>query len=874
MVSPRLLTLWLAVATAGPAPAAPPRDPLVDADLPAAWKQRFWESPEAQALLALEPAALAQLVPAQAGFHFCGCPACGASETEDPLTWSPQKPEVVTCRRCAASFPNEKFPAKIEIAPGKPPAIPEEAVEVRPGRVHHYPYHLAEPTRQSYPDERFYLSAKRDDEARRFLARAALYLAVRAREQRDPSVALRAAALIVRFAQVYPVYAAHYDVPGRAKALHPADLRPPYRASYGTAKWDHSGALEVPLNLVLAYSILRNSPALREAGMLLGDESPGRTIERDFLRAAARFSRDQPEEPGEASLYVIRGLLAVGRLLGDNELTAAGCRRLRTLTRQSFSHDGLWADPRGSSQRRVVWMLDAWIEPWVPEAQAREMRGLLTLARAVPDLPETSKPTDDVMLAAWPAPRSVAPGRGPILLGGAGIVRLAVGEGPTALDLELSGAGGDGTRPATRLALRVAVGGQPALGDLDELPGRPDGLDRATASHNALLIDGLNQRESLALANQPDAGADILFYATDPDFQVAMLDDPRAYPRSADRYRHLVLTSTGPVGTYAVSLADVRGGLQHDQILAAAPGHEGRWQLTGQARPGPRSLLAPTLLYLPDARAENGRWFVQALGSFTELAQSPVTAPIRATLTGGPSALRAHVLGDLPATAYTATEPAAGTARRAALVLRRRSDGGETLASRFLTVLEPRGGPALRIGRVESPPESLVVVVMGERGTEHLVINARPGTEQTIPLTDGRSLVTDGLAVRVRGQEIVLAGGTVARIDSTRVEHAALEGTLRIVESDEQGRGLFATDARFPPGDSLVGRALLIRHGDGITRGWTIRQVDTLTDGTRIQVREAAGFHIDRRTGEARYDSFPGTSHPGPHRFQIARLSR
>jgi len=65
----------------------------------------------------------------------------------------------------------------------------------------------------------------------------------------SPALARLAGLLILRFAQVYPSYAAHYDQPGQPKYLQPADLPPPYRRNYRTAKWDWSGALDVPLNL-------------------------------------------------------------------------------------------------------------------------------------------------------------------------------------------------------------------------------------------------------------------------------------------------------------------------------------------------------------------------------------------------------------------------------------------------------------------------------------------------------------------------------------------------------------------------------------------------------------------------------------------------
>jgi hypothetical protein len=857
--------------------AGSPRARLGRIDLPDAWERQFWESPDVRAVLALEPAELAKLVPTQAGLHFCGCPSCGATEADDPLRWSPSRPEVVTCRRCEASFPSDKVPAKVEPAPGKPPAVPEETVEVRPGVVHRYPYHLAEPTRQKYPDERFYLAAKRDDEVRRFLAKVVLYAAVRSFERQEPHLAKPACVLLLRFSQVYPDYATHFDTPGRPKTLQPADLRPPYRRGYGTAKWDHSGALEVPLNLAIAYDLLRDSPAMAEAGRLLGESAPGRTIEEDLFRAAANFLRGQPDEPGEAALYVVRGLLTIGRLLDDAALMDEGSSRLETLARHDFFHDGVWRDGRASSQQRVVALLDGWINRLLPDERRDDQPAVLSLARNVPAGGDPPTPGTDVLLASWPAPAPSVTPRGPRLLGGAGIVRLAAGEGPGAIDLELRGVGDDGLRPNARLALRLNIGGQGVLGDLDDLPPRSDGLDRATASHNAVLIDGLNQRETARLSAQTAAGAEVLFFAADDDFQVAVMDDPRAYPISASRYRHLVLASSGPLGAYAVSIAEVAGGLQHDQLFAAAAGNPGRWQLAAAMRPGPRSLLAPTVLYLPTARAEDGRWFVQALGSISDLSHGPLDAPTAATLGDGPRSLRVHLLGDAPSTAFLGAAPGAANDSRAVMALRRTSSEGQTLTSHFVTLFEPGGTTRpgrLAVGRVEAPPGVVALVVSGQGVEEHLVINLHPGTSRATRLADGRRLATDGVAVRVRGEDLVLAGGSFAELGSLRREQPAAEGTVVLATHDPQGRGVFETDAAIPDAPDLIGRTLLIQHGDGTTRGWTIAQVEPLTDGTRFLVNEAPGFRLDHRTGEARYEQFPRTSHPGPHTLKVARIAR
>ena len=195
------------------------------------------------------------MVPVQAGIRFCRCPACDTLEADDSLVWSIAHPKSLTCKRCGITVPNDKIPAHPEKKD-----VPEDKVEVLPRVVHTYPYHEVEAIQRRYPGERLYLSAKRDHETREFLAKATLYAAVRYHEQplgkKDPKLATIACTLLVRFAQVYPAYSAHYDQPGSPKYFQPANLPPPYRRGYQTGKWDWTASQNVPLNLVIAYALL------------------------------------------------------------------------------------------------------------------------------------------------------------------------------------------------------------------------------------------------------------------------------------------------------------------------------------------------------------------------------------------------------------------------------------------------------------------------------------------------------------------------------------------------------------------------------------------------------------------------------------------
>lgn len=841
--------------------------------LPPRWQSEFWARPETKSLLAVDPKELAERIPAQVGFRFCRCPTCGAAENEMPLVWSPEAPDDLACRLCKANFPNLSKPPK---EPPKTPP-PEEVIEVRPSVLHKYPYQVIDPIRQTYPDERVYLQAKRDYEVREYFTKVALYAAIRHRDQppaeKDPNLVRLASVILLRFAQVYPDYAMHFDQPGQPKILQPATVAPPYRRGYATGKWDWSAALDVSLNLVIAHALIRDEPLLLETGRALGIPDPVRKIENDFFRASARFIQSQPIEDSETALHAHRGLLAVGRLLDDARLIADATARVEQFLQRGFAYDGLWRHGDTAAHRRIVEILDGWLTPLLTNQSIPR----LALARRAGDVTLTAARSEEIQQVSWSgAPRHSAV-RGPALLGGSGVARLAIGSGADALDIECRGLGNLDSPRSRRLALRLAIAGRPVLTDLDDLPPTQDGFDLASASHNTVLINGMNQRESLAQAQLPAPGAETLFFVADPDFQVAILEDRYAYPRTARKYRQWIAAIAGPRTRYAVTLFEIEGGFQHDQLWHAAPGWSGSWDLPAPTAlvAGPETLLPPGTRYIEKSQAGDGRWFLQALGAFHGLTLARLDRPAVAELQGPELGVRLHLLGAVPTVAIVGRLDASKPLSPA-LILRRRATDERPLLSAFVTVLEPlnRSGQKLRrVGRVDSPEGTIQLVIETDEGTDHLVLNLRPGQDQTLRLADGRTLNTNGLLTRVSATELIVAGGESASIDGIAAQASRAAGVIRAVRP---GHG-FETDQLLPDPESLSGRTLLIQHGDGTSRGWTLDRVEN-HPGTKptaqLHVREETGFQIDPRTGFAHYDAPFDQPHPGPHTFVIARIAR
>lgn len=874
-------------------------DPFLGFTLPDAWEERFWAGEGMKALLAMEPEAVAKLVPVQSGLWYCRCPACGAPEGDEPMTWTAAKPEVITCRACAASFPSDAYPAKVPPAPGLPPAVPEEVVEVVPRVFHRYAYHAVEPEKQRVPDERVYLAAKRDALARVFLSKAALYAAVRYHEQAASTRDARLAAVIlVRFAQVYPRYAAHVDAPGSAKVLHPATLGPPFRPGFLTARWESLACHEVPVDLAIAYAMLRGDGAIDEAGRLLGEANPRRAIEDNLFRASAEFLRAQPNEASEAGLIACRGLLVAGRLLNDQTLVSEAAAQLDGLAEAGFHHDGMWRVSSTAAQQRVVALVDGWIRPLLAGANGAPvatghrsdggsagsgMLAMADLARAAVGLPLEAQRDRDVRTVAFPAVQAGEVGDGPVLLGGAGMARLRVGSGDERLAIDLLGMAQVEPESEGRLAFELSVGGRRVLGGPETASVELAGWRRASACRNLVLVDGLNQRETVAQLRQPAPASDVRFHAADEHLQVVCFEDRAAYPQSTTLYRHTIVALGGEEYSYAVSLFEVEGGRQHDQMFHAAEGQGAMWRPGVAVEAGPTSLLPMSLARVAGSRVEDGRWFVQALGEIGRLHSAVIDGPAQAVLFDGRGpGVRLHLMGDMPAALVVGEGPGVGAAHGAsALVLRRRSDEAGDLKTRFVTVLEPvvpGCAPSLRrVGRLESPEGSVVLALETARGSETIVINTRPYEGRTLTLADRGELRTDALVVHVNDRLIEQAGGSYAELSQARVTVPEHWGTLVSAgrEAAARSRGWFQTAGPLEVGDAAVGRTLVVRHGDGSSRGWTIERITSGPEASaHIAVREEPGFTIDPVSGDAVYYQYPRVRVPGPHRFRICLIAR
>jgi hypothetical protein len=254
---------------------------------------------------------------------------------------------------------------------------------------------------------------------------------------------------------------------------------------------------------------------------------------------------------------------------------------------------------------------------------------MIDLARAAAGAAIADGPTPEVRQASWPASRAPSEGRRAAFLGGVGLARLSVGGPEDGLDIELKGMGNLGSLHVTRLALRASVGGRIVLDDLDDQSPTRSGWGLVHGSHNAVVVDGLNQRETPPSPVTRRRGPIPLLRGR------SRLQVVAAEIRSRTRSRpRPIARSSWPraaPGPLRGGRLPGRRGLAHDQIYHGPAGGRGRW--TRPCRRDPGRVLAGLEHPLSVEGPRGGRSLVRpGPRRIPRLEEARASAPSTATL--------------------------------------------------------------------------------------------------------------------------------------------------------------------------------------------------------------------------------------------------
>lgn len=805
----------------------------------------------------LSEEALTQLVPTQSGLHFVGCPNCKSGTQENQLDWDPQHPDEVFCKFCGERYPSAKYP------------MTQVTVVTNPlGQEQRYPYWA---DAKGY---RYYFAARRDDLVKDYLAARARELAQLYTATGDRAYARRAALIVARFAEVFPGWCYHYDMPFKQKEIFSGVVPPEKRMpNFRTARWSWWAYMDIPIDLLEAYDRTRASGVYTDLSRERGYPVAER-VERDLFRNAADEVLQDREDWTNMSPSLWRTLALTGRVLNEAKYDDEAARRVQVFASTRFFYDATWPEASPDYARQTVGELSRVVDalkgtgpggvgmrvPLIEKANAvlQKMR--------YPD--GRSLPINDTWPNSMRRPTTVTR---PYLLPGLGHACLGGGSGANQMQVHLRFAGGYGHEHEDSLGILLYANGREMLSDLGYTHTRDRAWTIATAAHNTVVIDQTSQKDGNVAS--PTDGSLRFYDVGDPRVQVVSADGLRAYPDVATTYRRTLVAVDCDAGSgYVVDVFEVEGGHRHDYFLHG--GTDGTWSLNSTLNLATRAALLPQGMVWQSPRSEADTELAlkpnYAYGFLRDLktADAPPAAPLVETFqSSGGTGLRVTLLPEPDSQLITGVDPSIALAKendakldqftRPFLALRHEPFDGHSV---FVSVLEPFAGAPkftsverLRIARTTAA----LRIRSGDR-TDLVVVGARSPVD--VPV--------DGGTARFQGMVGFLS------IRGGRVDHGyALGaggwtyGNYKLVSEPAQTRWLHSADK-----DGLViagpiagapspGDVVRLLTDDGWVYPFTVVSAQAKGNDVLLQVAEGPGMEFDGR--QLRLTAFPQRVHSG-----------
>ena len=432
------------------------------------------EGPERrlEPVLRLSETELLRLIPDRSGFRFVGCPNCQGGTQEGQLDWTLERPDEVYCRYCQMRFPNEEFPEnqvlRVKDPRGEMQAYPCWESPGPPPRLGRSGRPTAEP-REGY---RYFFRAKAWFLAREYFSQAASDLALLYERTGDRSYARKSALILDRFAQVYPGYCVHYDLPFTQKHIFPGDQGHPFPVSdYRAAKWSWWAYMDIPEDLIRAYDLIRSSGAV--------DDAMKRRIEDDFFRASVTFVRGFEPQLGNMDPSLLRGMIVAGRVLGEPDYIHEAVDWIDRLVGRQFFADGMWREGTPSYHQQTLGglqrldeLLKGYSDPpgYHYARDGKRFEGInladrypiLKKARTIAERLQYPSGRPVVVHDTWSRDRGRGgtTSTGPMLLPAYGHARLGLGRGDDQVQVHLHFSGGYGHQHDDLLSLTLFARGR------------------------------------------------------------------------------------------------------------------------------------------------------------------------------------------------------------------------------------------------------------------------------------------------------------------------------------------------------------------------------------------------------------------------------
>jgi hypothetical protein len=837
-------------------------------------------------VLSLSEEEILRLIPDRSGIYFVGCPNCDGGAQEGQINWTIENPDKVFCKHCNLQYPNDKFP-DTEIL----------EVENPVGGKHQYPYWADETGyKHFFQAKGWYLARKYFSDAAQDLAE--LYFATK-----DISFAERSALILNRFAEVYPGYCVHHDLPFREKIIFPGSQGFPYPVSdFRAAKWDWWAYMDIPTDLIYAYDLIRDSGALT-------DKMVDR-IENDFFHASVAFIRGFPPALSNMDPTLLRGMIPAGRILNEPDYVHDAVDRIGQLVEGKFFVDGTWREGAVSYHNQTIGglshlieILDGYSDPegYVHPGDGERFENLdlqsrfpiLEKARRIPELLRYPNGRVVPVHDTWAREQRAAPDvTGSMFLPGMGHARLGRGEGPNQTQLYLHFSGGYGHQHADLLGITLYSHENERLCDIGYTHTRYRCWTLSTLAHNTVTVNGEDQE--FGSERNPSDGNLLMYLPGNDVFQAIEASGDRAYPDITSTYRRLILQiGISPEQTYYVDLFRVVGGHRHEYTIVGDANHDGTLDTSLDETPYGETLLPPGVTAtLPTGESVKGHAEGHNLGYafIREVRQATITEPWSATFNsqGEPSgSVRIHSLTNTDGTLFSAVAP---SIRRAdeddtkldgitmPVLIHRRE--GEDLRSLFASILEPTQSNSVidqaeRLALSTGTDQDIALKITTGSITDYVLSSTDVDTVHEV---EGITFQGRLGFIRERDGEIehmFLVGGTQLKkgnltLGGKGTHRARVTRTLRKAAGDDID-GL-VVDQEMPTGVDLVGLTAIVTDGDGFTYGHQIKGLKHETGETYIELDDDPGYEITSAGGKLLF--FPGRSWKGDAQVEIPTLTK
>ncbi|HOX39949.1 MAG TPA: heparinase II/III family protein [Candidatus Brocadiia bacterium] len=550
--------------------AAPVKHPVYPPQFRA--DQVEWLKSNVAIAMGLTPKQLGDMVPGASGIFFCGCPNCdGGSQENNIFDWEPGIGDGVKCRFCGMQFPNEKFPynrEKVIIAPG--------------GARQVYRWHEDKDGRQ------YFIEANAWYKRWSWIQTMALQLANLYALTGDSQYGDRAAAIVGRFAQVYPDYAIRFDYPFQPVKFWPANQKWPYEgcSPYRGAKFYWWAYGDVPGTLARAYDLVAPGDSFERMKDLLGENARER-IERDLFRMGYEFAAANPDTYTNMSPCMYDDMIVVGRVIGAPDIIREVADRLGRLGRQRFFFDGWWMECAPSyhwqtagAMRNVIELARGYSDPPdspEPRFENLDLEAEIPIVRkafevgyqgCLPDGREM--PVNDTWWHSRRRPLDESTTR---LWSGMGHAILGAGKGEYQFQTHMNWNAGYGHTHMDSGSIILFAHGRELLSDIGYTHTRYRNWTVNSASHNMVVID---QRSQILPHGDPKTTGNVNFF-DDSHSRVTVIDlDARpAYPGCKVYRRRLIHIHVDEGRDYLADVFDVEGGDVHDWFLHGSADDEG-----------------------------------------------------------------------------------------------------------------------------------------------------------------------------------------------------------------------------------------------------------------------------------------------------------